>query len=147
MPDPGSLSTTAACAKLLLQAVQSRLDALENDNAEDAPDPFGLADGDDDEFVMADSDEDGESLPGPHWSQGLGAGGEQGATAAAAWENFGEHPPVVGHCWALCGLRVWPMATMASLSRETRMKMVSYCWPSSGLKACSGGAGHNTAVA
>lgn len=41
------------------QAVQSRLDALENDNADDAPDPFGLADGDDDEFVMGDSDEDG----------------------------------------------------------------------------------------
>lgn len=42
------------------QAVQSRLDALENDNADDAPDPFGLADGDDDEFVMQDSDEDDE---------------------------------------------------------------------------------------
>lgn len=43
-----------------LQAVQSRLDALENDNADDAPDPFGLAEGDDDEFVMGDSEEDGE---------------------------------------------------------------------------------------
>lgn len=49
-------AAVAACS----QAVQSRLDALENDNAEDAPDPFGLADGDDDEFVMEDSDEDGE---------------------------------------------------------------------------------------
>jgi hypothetical protein len=36
------------------------LDALENDNADDAPDPFGLAEGDDDEFVMGDSDEDGK---------------------------------------------------------------------------------------
>jgi hypothetical protein len=37
------------------------LDALENDNADDAPDPFGLAEGDDDEFVMGDSDDDGAS--------------------------------------------------------------------------------------
>lgn len=42
-----------------MQAVQSRLDALENDNADDAPDPFGLADEDDDEFVMGESDDDG----------------------------------------------------------------------------------------
>lgn len=43
-----------------MQAVQSRLDALENDNADDAPDPFGLAEGSDDEFVMGDSEDDGE---------------------------------------------------------------------------------------
>jgi hypothetical protein len=46
----------------ILQAVQSRLDALENDNADDAPDPFGLAEGDDDEFVMGDSEDDGEPI-------------------------------------------------------------------------------------
>lgn len=49
------------CGLTRLQAVQSRLDALENDNADDAPDPFGLAEGDDDEFVMGDSDDDGAS--------------------------------------------------------------------------------------
>jgi hypothetical protein len=43
------------------QAAQSRLDALENDNPDDAPDPFGLVAGDDDdEFVMEESEEDGE---------------------------------------------------------------------------------------
>ncbi|WIA31353.1 hypothetical protein OEZ86_002254 [Tetradesmus obliquus] len=41
------------------QAAQSRLDALENDNPDDAPDPFGLGAGDeDDEFVMEESEED-----------------------------------------------------------------------------------------
>lgn len=53
----------------VLQAVQSRLDALENDNADDAPDPFGLAEGDDDEFVMGDSDDDGELEWGPAATQ------------------------------------------------------------------------------
>lgn len=53
-------AASACIASCLPQAVQSRLDALENDNADDAPDPFGLADSDDDEFVMQDSDEDGE---------------------------------------------------------------------------------------
>eukprot|EP00878_Enallax_costatus_P011645 GHUV01012154.1.p1 GENE.GHUV01012154.1~~GHUV01012154.1.p1 ORF type:complete len:178 (+),score=32.36 GHUV01012154.1:254-787(+) len=41
------------------QAAQNRLDALENDNPDDAPDPFGLAvDEDDDEFVMAESEDE-----------------------------------------------------------------------------------------
>lgn len=45
------------------QAAQSRLDALENDNPDDAPDPFGLAaDEDDDEFVMAESDDEGTNV-------------------------------------------------------------------------------------
>lgn len=57
---PPTYAASACIASCLPQAVQSRLDALENDNADDAPDPFGLADGDDDEFVMQDSDEDGE---------------------------------------------------------------------------------------
>jgi hypothetical protein len=36
------------------------LDALENDNPDDAPDPFGLGAGDDDdEFIMEESEEDG----------------------------------------------------------------------------------------
>eukprot|EP00879_Flechtneria_rotunda_P018795 GHRR01019728.1.p1 GENE.GHRR01019728.1~~GHRR01019728.1.p1 ORF type:complete len:234 (+),score=31.97 GHRR01019728.1:13-714(+) len=39
------------------QAAQSRLDALENDNPDDVPDPFGL-DEDDDEFLMAESDDE-----------------------------------------------------------------------------------------
>eukprot|EP00775_Hariotina_reticulata_P007386 gene7386-7595_t len=39
------------------QAAQSRLDALEQDNPDDAADVFGL-DEDDDEFVMADSSDD-----------------------------------------------------------------------------------------
>lgn len=50
---------TAAC---LLQAAQSRLDALEQDNPDDGGDPFGLLDDDDDEFVMQDSDQDGACL-------------------------------------------------------------------------------------
>lgn len=48
------------------QAAQSRLDALENDNPDDAPDHFGLGAGDeDDEFVMEESEEDG----GLHWDR------------------------------------------------------------------------------
>lgn len=44
----------------VLQATQNRLDALENDNPDDAPDPFGLAvDEDDDEFMMAESEDEG----------------------------------------------------------------------------------------
>jgi len=49
---------------MCLQAAQSRLDALEQDNPDDAADVFGV-DEDDDEFVMAESSDDGGSNP-PH---------------------------------------------------------------------------------
>ena len=49
-------------AEGILQAAQSRLDALEQDNPDDGGDPFGLLDDDDDEFVMQDSDQDGACL-------------------------------------------------------------------------------------
>jgi hypothetical protein len=56
-----SISFLHVCPQTAPQAAQSRLDALENDNPDDAPDPFGLGAGDDDdEFVMEESEEDGE---------------------------------------------------------------------------------------
>jgi hypothetical protein len=45
------------------QAVQARLDALEADNL-DVQDPFGLANDDDDEFVIASDGEEGEGQGG-----------------------------------------------------------------------------------
>ncbi len=59
LPHTAPHCPTAAC---LLQAAQSRLDALEQDNPDDGGDPFGLLDDDDDEFVMQDSDQDGACL-------------------------------------------------------------------------------------
>lgn len=55
------------------QAVQARLDALENDNNE-PQDPFGLVDDDDDEFMLASDGEDGAcgALLGVRWSLGWG---------------------------------------------------------------------------
>ncbi|KAF8057766.1 SWC6 [Scenedesmus sp. PABB004] len=45
------------------RAAQSRLEALEQDNADDAPDPYGLLPGDDDEeFLVADDDADDEEV-------------------------------------------------------------------------------------
>ncbi|KAI8474082.1 MAG: hypothetical protein J3K34DRAFT_453518 [Monoraphidium minutum] len=55
------------------QAVQARLDALENDNTE-AQDPFGLGEDDDDEFVLASDGEEDLDLGGKRKRKGAGGG-------------------------------------------------------------------------
>lgn len=64
------------------QAVQARLDALENDNNE-TQDPFGLADDDDDEFLLA-SDGDEEMDLGSKRKRKGGAGSKRKTRAMRA---------------------------------------------------------------
>ncbi|GBF97491.1 SWR1 complex subunit 6 [Raphidocelis subcapitata] len=65
------------------QAARARLDALENDNADGAGDPFGLGEDDDDEFVLG-SDGEEELPPG---SQRKRKGGPKRKTRAMLAES------------------------------------------------------------
>lgn len=76
------------------QAVQARLDALENDNTE-AQDPFGLGEDDDDEFVLASDGDEGARAAAwvaAHWlgccstvpHAGRGDAGRRGAIKRGA---------------------------------------------------------------